>query len=105
MITIKYRPNTNSLTIKGHATPIVCAAASMVFYNLCAVLREYPEEAFALPLEMKEALGKRGVTSVKCMSSKAYETLIDHDFFYALKGYETLMGNYPEHVNLVVMQK
>lgn len=111
MIKIKYNPTRNVLTLKGHAgyakpgKDIICASASMIFYNLCAMLRQYPDEAFSAPLEMKMAKGKNGVTSVKCRPSAAYESLIDHDFLYALTGFETLMGNYPEHVNLVVTQK
>ena len=111
MITVKYKPDSNCLTIKGHAgyaepgKDIICASASMIFYNLCAMLRQYPAEAFSMPLEMKMAKGKRGVTSVKCKPSAAYETWIDHDFLYALTGFQTLAGNYPEYVNLVVTQK
>lgn len=111
MITVKYRPDSNTLTIKGHAgyaeagKDIICASASIIFYNLCAMLRQYPAEAFSMPLEMKMAKGKNGVTSVKCKPAKEYEAWIDHDFLYALTGFETLAGNYPDFVNLVVTQK
>lgn len=110
MITVKYKPDKHTLTIKGHAgyaeagEDIICASASMIFYNLCAMLRQYPDEAFSMPLDMKMAKGKNGVTTVKCTPSKAYESLIDHDFLYALTGFQTLSGNYPENVNLVVTQ-
>lgn len=111
MVTVKYMPDSYTLKIKGHAgadeigKDVICAAASTVYYNFCAMLREYPPEAFAKPLVMKMAKGKKGVTTVVCEPSKAYETLIDHDVLYALKGFEMLAGNYPEYVNLVVTQK
>lgn len=111
MVTVKYKPDSHTLTMKGHAeygeygSDIICASISTVYYNLCAMLRQYPPEAFAKPLVMKMAKGKRGVTTVVCEPSKAYETLIDHDVLYALTGFEMLQGNYPECINLVVTQK
>lgn len=110
MVTVKYRPNKRELSLKGHAdygeygSDIVCASVSMVFYNLCAMLREYGTETWKKPLEMKDG-NKESVKSVRASPTAPYETLIDHDFLYALKGFETLQGNFPECINLVVTQK
>lgn len=110
MVKVRYKPNKHTLTLKGHAeygegSEIICASISMVYYNLCAMLRQYPPEAFIKPLEMKAATSKNGVTTIKCEPAKAYETWIDHDFLYALTGFETIQGNYPECLDLVVTQK
>lgn len=110
MIKVKYNTTKNLLTIKGHAgyaeagEDIICASASMIYYNLLAMLRQYPDKAFSVPLKVETAKSKNATTSIECVPSEAYETLIYHDFLYALTGFETLMGNYPEHINLVVTQ-
>ena len=56
MITVTYRPTKRTLTIKGHANAgekgfdIICASVSTVFYNLCQMMREYDDKAFAVPI-------------------------------------------------------
>lgn len=106
MITVKYSPSRHQLSIRGHAGAgekghdIVCASASMVFYNLCQMLREYDQKkAFALPLQMQDAPGN---ASIRVMPHTGYETWIDHDFLYALTGFRMLMAQYPDYVNLIV---
>lgn len=111
MVTVKYKPDSYELKMKGHAdfgefgTDIVCAAISTVFYNFCSKLRCYEPEAFVKPLVMDEAKGKGGVSKVICRPAKGYEKLIDNDVIYMLSGFEMLQGNYPECINLVVTQK
>ena len=108
MIKITYKPDDCSLTFKGHAEgydigdKLICASVSTVFYNFCAMLREYPPEAFSMPFVMKEAKSKNGVSSIKAVPSSGYESLINHDFYYAMVGFETIARNYPEAVQIVV---
>lgn len=109
MIKITFKPDEHKLTFKGHAegydditNGIVCASVSTVFYNLCAMLREYPSEAFSIPFEMKEAKSKNGISSVHAVPSQGYEGLINHDFYYAMVGLETIQGNYPNAIQIVV---
>lgn len=110
MITVKYLPDKHKLVIRGHANyaekgkDIICAATSMVFYNLCQMMRQYPPEAWRKAPIMKEPLGKNGITSLEVKPTDDYETWIDHDFLFALTGFELLMGQYPEHINLVVTE-
>lgn len=112
MIKITFIPDEHKLTFKGHAegydditNGIICASVSTVFYNLCAMLREYPSEAFSIPFAMKEAKSKNGTSSVKAVPSSGYEGWINHDIYYAMVGLETIQGNYPEAIELVVKQK
>lgn len=110
MITITFIPKSHTIKFKGHAgsgdvgKDIVCAAASYGFYNLLAVLREYPEEAFKSPLKYQEATGKKKVSYVKAVPTKNYEVGIDHEFYYAMVGFETLANNYPQYVTLEVAE-
>ena len=109
MIKITFKHDNHTITLKGHAEGygedadrIICAAVSAVFYNLCAMLREYPPEAFSIPFAMKEAKSKNGISSVKAEPGNGYESLINHDFYYAMVGFETITGNYPEAIQIVV---
>jgi uncharacterized protein YsxB (DUF464 family) len=109
MIKITFKPDNHTITLKGHAEGygedadrIICAAVSAVFYNLSAMLREYPSEAFSMPFVMKEAKSKNGISSIKAVPSNGYESLINHDFYYAMVGFETIAGNYPDAIELVV---
>lgn len=109
MIKVTFKPDEHAISIKGHAegyddftNSIVCASTSTVFYNLCAMLREYPPEAFSIPFAMKEAKSKNGISSVKAEPGNGYESLINHDFYYAMVGFETIAGNYPEAIQIVV---
>ena len=111
MIKITLNPNEYKISFRGHAdgygdeaNKIICASVSTIFYNLCAMLREYPSEAFSVPFAMKEAKNRNGISSIKAVPSKGYETLINHDFYYAMVGFETVAGNYPEAVEIVVKQ-
>ena len=108
MIKVKYRPDRHELTIKGHAGAgehghdVICAAASMVFYNLCQMLRQYDQDkAFARKPEMQDEPGN---AKIKVTPATGYEAWIDHDFLYALTGFQLLAGNHPEYVDLVVME-
>lgn len=109
MVTVTYRPDKHELKMKGHAMQgdvgkdPVCAAISMCFYNICAMLRQYPPEAFLHPPDMA-AGDKKGVSFIKCTPAAGYETWIDHDFLYALVGFEQLQGNFPDAINVKVMQ-
>ena len=111
MIKVTYKADSHTLTLRGHAeeygegSKIICAAVSAIFYNLCAMLREYPSEAFSIPFYMIEAKSVNGITTVKCEPTIGYDTWIDHDFFYALTGFETIQGNYPNAIKVVVKQK
>lgn len=109
MVTVRYSPDKHILKMKGHAdfgevgTDIICAAISTIYYNLCQMFHTYPKEAFK-ELDMKEATGKNGVTSIKCTPAEGYETWIDHDFLYALRGFEMIQGQYPECLNLIITE-
>jgi uncharacterized protein YsxB (DUF464 family) len=109
MIKITFIPDEHKLTFKGHAegydhitNAIICSSVSTVFYNLCAMLREYPSEAFSTPFVMKEAKSKNGISSVQAVPSPGYEGWINHDIYYAMVGLETIQGNYPNAIELVV---
>lgn len=108
MITVTYRPKKRSLTIKGHANAgekgfdIICASVSTVFYNLCQMMREYDHKAFVKPIEMQDISGS---AKLQVTPASGYETWIDHDMLYALTGFKLLAGNFPQYVNLKVMQK
>lgn len=108
MITVTYRPDKRRLSIKGHAGAgdkghdVICAAASMVFYNLCQMLLEYDQDkAFAKPTMMQD---KPGNAYVEVTPARGYETWIDHDMLYALTGFKVLMAQHPEYVNLKVLK-
>ena len=108
MITVTYRPDKRLLTIKGHAGAgdkghdIVCAAASMVFYNLCQMLLEYNQDVvFARPPQMQD---KPGNAYVEVTPATAYEAWIDHDIRYALTGFRLLEAQHPEYLNLKVLR-
>lgn len=109
MVTVIYRPDKHELKLKGHALQgdighdPVCAAISMVFYNICAMLRQYPPEAWKRPPDMA-ASDSKGVSYLRCTPADDYETWIDHDFLYALVGFEQLQGNFPDAINVRVMQ-
>lgn len=108
MIYVTFNPKKRQLKVKGHARfaneghDIVCAAASMVFYNLCAMLREYDgKKAFAKPLEITD---KKGNARVCVTPHTGYETWIDHDFYYAIAGFELLARKYPDYIDLKVTE-
>jgi uncharacterized protein YsxB (DUF464 family) len=112
MIKITFIPDEHKLTFKGHAegydditNAIICSSVSTVFYNLCAMLREYPSEAFSIPFAMKEAKNRNGISYVKAVPSEAYAGWIHHDIYYAMVGLETIQGNYPNAIELAVKQK
>ena len=114
MIKITYNLENDKIqriTFRGHAEGygeeadrIICASVSTIFYNLCAMLREYPSEAFLYPFKTKEATHKHGMSSIDATPSKEYESLINHDFYYAMVGFETVAKNYPAAVEIVVKQ-
>lgn len=113
MIKITYKPDDYTISFRGHAegygdgeldigNRIICASVSTIFYNLCAMLREYPSEAFSMPFVMKEAKSRNGYSSIKAVPAKGYESLINHDFYYAMVGFETVAGNFPDAIQIVV---
>lgn len=108
MITVTYRPTKHELKIKGHAgfaehgNDVICAAVSMVFYNLCQMLLEYDKKAFVGKVDMQNISGS---ACVKVTPASGYESWIDHDFLYALTGFRMLMAQFPDYVNLKVMKK
>lgn len=114
MIKVTFRHESDEIkriTFRGHAEGygeeadrIICASVSTIFYNLCAMLREYPSEAFLYPFKMKEAKHKNGMSSIEVAPSKEYEQLIFHDLCYAMVGFETVAMNYPAAVEIVVKQ-
>lgn len=111
MIKITYNPHNHLIVLKGHAegydelkNKLICSSVSTVFYNFCAMLREYPPEAFSIPFAMKEAKSMNGTSSVRAVPSNGYETLINHDFYYAMVGFETIAGNFPNAVQIVIKQ-
>lgn len=108
MITVQYSPKQRKLRIKGHAgykppgEDIVCAAASMIFYNLAQVLMEYDkEQTMTKPVEMKYG----DVSVIRAYPKAAVEAWVDHDFYFALTGFRLLENQYPEHVNVVITEK
>lgn len=108
MIYVTYSPKKRLLKIKGHARyaqeghDIVCAAASMVFYNLCAMLREYDKDKAFARLDITD---KKGNAAVEVTPKTGYELWVDHDFYYALAGFELLANKYPDYIDLKVTEK
>lgn len=109
MIKVTYNSDKHLISLKGHAegydelkNKLICSSVSTVFYNLCAMLREYPPEAFSIPFAMKEAKSVNGTSSVKAVPANGYELLINHDFYYAMVGFETIAGNFPDAVQIVI---
>ena len=76
MVTVTYRPDKHELKLKGHALAgdighdPVCAAVSMCFYNIVAMLRQYPPEAWKKAPEFAAADSK-GVSFVRCAPKPA----------------------------------
>lgn len=108
LITVTYSPKKHQLRIKGHAEyapkgqDIVCAAATMIFYNLCQMFREYDEgKAFCKPPKMQFTSGR---ACVEVVPRTGYENWIEHDFLFALTGYRLLMAKFPDRVNLKINQ-
>lgn len=108
MIYVTYSPKKRLLRIKGHARfaeeghDIVCAATSMVFYNLCAMLNEYDKGKAFIKLDIRD---KKGSAAVEVTPRAGYEAWVDHDFYYALSGFELLCNKYPDYVSLKVTEK
>lgn len=108
MINVSYSYDKHELVISGHAgygkkgKDIVCAAASMIFYNLCEVLQRHKDEAFKEKINIEIKKGKNGMASVSCLPSSEYKSLIEYDFYFALIGYETLKSKYPNFINISV---
>lgn len=110
MITVTYRPGKREIKIKGHAGAgdkghdVICAAASMMFYNLCQMmLAAYDnDKAFAAPVKMQDEPGN---ARLQVTPATGYETWIDHDFLYALTGFHLLAERHPEYVTLKVLKK
>lgn len=107
MITVTVSPNKYQLGMKGHAgydeigKDIICASASMVYYNLCQMMLEYDEgKAFCKKPEMQFTSGK---AFLKVVPRKEYEPWIQHDFLYAVKGFQLLAAQYPEYVCLKIL--
>lgn len=108
MIKVQYSPSQRKLRIKGHAgykpagEDIVCAAASMIFYNLAQVLMEYDKEkAMTKPVRMRYG----DVSLIEAHPRTGYEAWVDHDFYFALTGFRLLEKQYPEYVNVVITEK
>lgn len=108
MIYVTYAPKKRVLKIKGHARfsneghDIVCAAASMVFYNLCSMLCKYDKDKAFIKLDITD---KKGNASVEVTPKSGYEIWVDHDFYYALSGFSVLSNKYPDYINLKVTEK
>jgi len=112
MITITYRQEKYSLTIKGHANydekgkDIVCAGVSTLFYTLCNALLKAPKTWFKEEPDMADSLtSKTGVSHIKCTPAKGYETYITLMLETILTGAELIASKYPDHVNFKVMRK
>lgn len=108
MIKVQYSQKQHKLRIKGHAgfaqkgEDIICAAASMIFYNLAQVLMEYNrEKTMTKPVEMKYG----DVSVIRAYPKTGIEPWVDHDFYYALTGFRLLANQYPEHVDVVITEK
>lgn len=108
MIYVTFNPKKRKLRVKGHASyaaeghDVICAAASMVFYNLCEMLGKYDgEKAFAKPLEIVD---KKGNAKLCVTPHTGYEPWIDHDFCYAISGFSLLSQKFPEYITLRVTE-
>ncbi len=114
MLYITYRPAKYEITFKGHANSgekgqdIICAAASMGFYNLAAVLSKCPEKWFWEKPDMADYLSdpkSKGVSHIRCIPSSEYEEYVLFAFQYAVTGFEQLAANYPEYIALKITEK
>ena len=107
MITIQYARKRHSLRIKGHAgfanigQDIICASVSMVFYNLAQVLMDYDKDTMARPVKMRFG----DVSLIEATPKDAVRAWVDHDFYFAMRGFSMLAEQYPEYVNVVVTEK
>lgn len=114
MINITYRPDSYSITIKGHANfkekgkDIVCAAASMLFYTLAACLAKAPDGWFAEKPDMADYLSdpeKKGVSHIRCTPKSDFDITVLIMYQTIVTGFEQLAANYPDYVNLKITQK
>lgn len=108
MIKVTYIPKDYTIKLSGHSgagtrgNDIVCSACSMVYYNLVAVLNLYPiEEAYKCFRGQEGTDGKR-LTFIKARPKKEYAELVEHDFSYAMVGFQTLADNYPECIKIEI---
>lgn len=102
MVTVTFDPKTFTLKMKGHAgTDRICAATSMVYYNLVGVISDYPDGAFR-SIKAQEGVNGKKVTMLKAVPKKEFRDYVEKDFYYALIGFKLLEDNYPDHVKLIV---
>lgn len=106
MIYISYNQRRHLLKIKGHAgyeekgKDIICAAVSYGFNTLATVFLDHERnEAFAKPLKLRNTAG---AATIEATPKTEFEGLIDHDFYFALRGFSTLAQQYPEYVSVKI---
>lgn len=107
MIIVTYNPDKFVVTVKGHAEydkkgkDIVCSAASMVFYNLVAVLSKCPGSWFE---ELPKVTESEPAT-ITCKPTQAAESNVLFAFQYCATGFETLARNHPDNVKFKMITK
>lgn len=99
MIEIKFKPDTFTLDITGHAEhgekgeDIVCAAISTLFYTLAESLYAMKEYTESLDIDDTDGHGH-----IVCNPKEKYEANISLIFWTILNGFELVAKNYQDNV-------
>ena len=104
MIEIKFKPDTFTVDISGHAEhgkkgeDIVCAAISTLFYTLAQALYPYNDKT-------EDGIDFRdedGNGHLSCKPKPEYVNNITLIYWTILSGFELVAENYKENVNFLV---
>lgn len=105
MINIKFKPDTYTVDIDGHAETeakgkdIVCAAISALFFALVESLCNSKE----MLTEDMEYEQEDGNGHISCKPKPEYEANVSLIYWTILNGFNIIAENYPENVSLTVM--
>lgn len=101
MTRVNYSKDLHRMEIKGHAgsapcgEDLVCAAVSILSFQLMAAASDYPEYNASYYLNDLD-----GVITVECNPDEDYEERCEYMFEVILTGFEVLAGKYPMYVSI-----
>ena len=104
MINIKFKPDTFTVDITGHAEhgikgeDIVCAAISTLFYTLAETLYE-AKDMLSEDIVFSD---EDGNGHLSCKPKAEFEANISLIYWTILKGFELVSKNYEKNVEMVV---
>ena len=101
MVKIEFNVNEGyNLSVSGHTgaeekgKDIVCAGVSILFYTLCASLKERESVLEKLMCNEEEGNG-----NIICVPKAEWKNTIECIFWTVLNGFELLANEYPDYVS------